>query len=88
MKVQFSSSPTPTINLVDSNLEEELIASVPITIEVDHYLQSFIDLLNGDGKKYFIPLPTVLQSTSISSPITCIVSAVWGFDLHICIYHI
>ena len=66
-KSQVSSSPTPTINLDDSDLEEEVIASSPVTEEVDQYLQLFIDLLNGDGKKYFIHVPTILQCTSISS---------------------
>ena len=66
LKMQVSSSPTPTINLVDSELEEEVLASTSITKDVDKYLQPFTNLLNGDGKKYFIPFPTISQSTSIS----------------------
>ena len=66
-KSQVSCSPTPIINLDDSDLEEEVITSASVTVVVDQNLQSFIYLLNGDGKQYFIPLPIVLQSTSISS---------------------
>ena len=67
LKVKASSSTGPIIDLVDSDLEEEVIASAPVTEEVDQYLQSFIDLLNGDGKKYFIHISTVSQSTYVSS---------------------
>ena len=59
LKMQVSSSPTPTINLDDSDLQEEVIASTPLTIEVDQNLKSFTYLLNGDSKKYFIHVPTV-----------------------------
>ena len=38
LKMQVSSSPTPTINLDDSDLEEEVIASAPVIEEVDQYL--------------------------------------------------
>ena len=38
LKVKASSSTTPIINLVDSDLEEEVIASAPVTKEVDQYL--------------------------------------------------
>ena len=69
LKVHVSSSLNPTINFDDSDLEEEVIASMPITVEVDQNLQSFTYLLNGDGKKYFIFVPTVSQFTSLySSP--------------------
>ena len=67
LKVKVSSSTTPTIDLVDSDLEEGMIASAPVTEEVDQYLQSFTDLLNGDGKKGFIPVSTVSQSSYVSS---------------------
>ena len=36
------------MDLVDLDLEEEVIASAPVTEEVDQYLQSFTDLLNSD----------------------------------------
>ena len=39
LKVHISSSPTPTINMVDSNLEEEVIAYIPVTVEVDQNFQ-------------------------------------------------
>ena len=65
--MKTSSSTGPIIDLVDSDLEEEVIASAPVTEEVDQYLQSLTDLLDGDGKKDFIPVSTVSQSSSISS---------------------
>ena len=67
LKMQVSFSPTPTINLDDSDLQEEVIASTPLTIEVDQNLKSFTYLLNGDSKKYFIHVPTVSKFTSFSS---------------------
>ena len=65
-KVKSSSSIGPIIDLVDSNLEEEMIASAPVTEEVDQYLKSLTDLLDGDGKKYSIPVSTVSQSSYVS----------------------
>ena len=67
LTVKASSSTTPTIDLVDSKLEEDVIAFAPVTEEVDQYLQSFTDLLNGDGKKGFIPVSTVSQYSYVSS---------------------
>ena len=67
LKVKASSSVGPIINLVDSDLEEEVVASAPVTEEVDQYLQSFTILLNGDGKKYFIHVSTSSQSSFVSS---------------------
>ena len=66
LKVKASSSTGPIINLVDSDLEEEVIASAPVTAEVDQYLQSLTDLFDGDGKKDSIPVSTVSQSSSVS----------------------
>ena len=67
LKMQVSSSPTPTINLVDSDLEEELLASIDITKDMDKYLQPFTNFLNGDGKKDFISVPIFLHSTYVYS---------------------
>jgi len=64
--VKASSSIGPIIDLVDSDLEEEVIASAPVTEEVDQYLQSFTYFLDGDGKKDFIPVSTIPQSSSVS----------------------
>ena len=72
LRFQVSSPLTPTINLVDYGLEEEVIASVPVTEDVDQYVQPFTYFLNGDGNKYFISLPLVSQSTYVSS---CLSSA-------------
>ena len=58
LKMQVSSFPNPTINLVDSDLEEEVIAFATITEDMDQYLQPFTDLLNRNGKKFFIHVPT------------------------------
>ena len=38
LKVKASSSTGPIIDLVDSDLEEEMIVSTPVTEEVDQYL--------------------------------------------------
>ena len=65
-KVTDSSSIAPIIDLVDSDLEEEVIASAPISEEVDQYLQSLTDLFDGDGKKDSIPVSIVSQSSSVS----------------------
>ena len=70
LKVNVSSSTTPTINLDDSDLEEDMTASAPATEEVDQHLQSFTDLLNGDGKKGFISVSIVSQSSSVSSSLS------------------
>ena len=64
--MKASSSIGPIIDLVDSDLEEEVIASVPVTEEVDQYLQSLTYLLDGDGKKDSISVSTVSQSSSVS----------------------
>ena len=66
LKVKASSSTGPIIDLVDSDLEEEVIASAPVTEEVDQYLQSLTYLLDGDGKKDCIHVSTVSQSSSMS----------------------
>ena len=66
LRFQVSSPLTPTINLVDDGLEEEVIASVPVTEDMDQYVQPFTYFLNGEGKKYCISLPTVSQSTYVS----------------------
>ena len=39
LKMEVSSSKTPTINLDDLDLEEDVIASAPVTEEVDQHLQ-------------------------------------------------
>ena len=52
--------------MVDLGLEEDVIASALVTEEVDQYLQSLIDLLDGDGKKDSILVSTVSQSSSVS----------------------
>ena len=57
--MKASSSTGPIIDLVDSDLEEEVIASAPVTEEVDQYFQSLTDLLDGDGKKDSIHVSTV-----------------------------
>ena len=77
--MKASSYIAPTIDLVDSSLEEDMIASAPVTKEVDQYFQSFTDLLNGDGKKGFIPVSTVSQSSSVSS---CSYSALLLSSIH------
>ena len=64
--MKASSSTGPIIDLVDSDFEEEVIASAPVTEEVDQYLQSLTDLLDGDGKKDSIPVSTVSQYSSMS----------------------
>ena len=38
LKVKAYSSTSPTIHFVDSDLEEDVIASAPVTEEVDQYL--------------------------------------------------
>ena len=77
--MNVSSSTTPTINLDDSNLEEDVIASTPVTEEVDQHLQSFTDLLNDDGKKGFILVSTVSQSSYVSS---CLYSTLLLSSIH------
>ena len=66
LKVKVSSSTGPIIDLVDLDLEEEVIASAPVTEEVDQYLQSLTDFLDGDGKKDSIHVSIVSQSSSVS----------------------
>ena len=64
--MKASSSTGPIIDLIDLDLEEEVIASAPVTEEVDQYLQSLTYLLDGDGKKDSIPVSTVSQYSSMS----------------------
>ena len=66
-KTQVSSSTVPTINLTDSDVEEEEISPVPVLEEVDDQLQAFSNLFNGDVKKVSIPVSSILQYTSMPS---------------------
>ena len=77
--MKASSSTGPIIDLVDSDLEEEVISSAHVTEEVDQYLQSLTDLLDGDGKKYSIHVSTVSQSSYVSM---CSYSALLLSSIH------
>ena len=71
LEVQVPSSSTHTIDLTNSDQEEE-VSSVPITKEAGDHLQDFIDLLNGKAKKDSIPIPEIQKPPSVSEPSTVV----------------
>ena len=66
LEVQVPSSSNHTIDLTNSDKEEEEFSPVLITEEACDHLQDFLDLLNSKSKKNSIPVPEIPRPSSES----------------------
>ena len=53
----------PTINLIESDAEEEMHSSMPVIEEFTQPLQTFADLFSDNGVEDSIPHPKILETT-------------------------